>query len=385
MAKHYKDLGIYSDIAAAAGRSRKLYPTVKPGKATQKLVKEFLHFEPGPLVPKSLKVEKRWTRDGVDGELLSWSVGYGPRTEAFLLRPAGEKGVLPGVVALHDHGAFKWLGKEKIAEGPDELTSVQKAWQATSYGGVPYANQLARRGFAVLVPDTFLWGSRKFPIDSIIAGDKYAGKGLLGLSGGNFYKFAAGDTSGIQEHGAASGFHEHTVQKYLTVLGTTLSGVIAFEDRISAAYLAGRKDVKPGGVACVGLSGGGLRSTLLRATSSHIKAAVVVGLMSSYEGLLDHNVESHTWMLYPTPALAGRMDWPDVVACQAPSPLMVQYDNEDELFTLAGQKAAHRRIAANYKSVGKPGNYIGKFYPGPHKFDLKMQDDAFTWIAKQLG
>ena len=33
-------------------------------------------------------------------------VGYGPRTEAWLLKPVGAKGRLPGVVALHDHGGF---------------------------------------------------------------------------------------------------------------------------------------------------------------------------------------------------------------------------------------------------------------------------------------
>ena len=380
MAKQYRDLGIYSDLSKAAARSKKLYPVAKPGVATQKLVKEFLSFEPGPLVPKGVKVEREWTKDGIDGQLLSWSVGYGPRTEAFYLRPAGVKGVLPGVVALHDHGGFKAIGKEKIATGPEDQTPVQKAWVTQSYGGVAYADRLARHGYAVLVPDTFLWGSRKFPLSSMPAFERHCAKVLMKASEGPLFPWLKEDKGDMTEHSAASTFHEHTVQKYCAVLGTTLSGVISFEDRVSAAYLAGRKDVQKGGVGCVGLSGGGLRSTLLRATSDHIKAAVVVGLMSSYEGLLDHNVIDHTWMLYPSPALAGKMDWPDMVSCRAPSPLMVQYDNEDQLFTLAGQKAAHRRIAANYKSVGKPGAYVGKFYPGLHKFDLEMQDHAFAWL-----
>ena len=32
---------------------------------------------------------------------------------------------------------------------------------------------------------------------------------------------------------------EHTVQKYCNVLGTSMAGVIAYEDRVAAAYLAG--------------------------------------------------------------------------------------------------------------------------------------------------
>jgi hypothetical protein len=63
---------------------------------------------------------------------------------------------------------------------------------------------------------------------------------------------------------------------------------------------------------------------------------------------------------------------------------MVQNNHEDPLFTLAGMRAAHRRIADHYRRVGKPKNYSGRFYPGPHKFDLPMQEDAFAWLAGHL-
>ena len=63
---------------------------------------------------------------------------------------------------------------------------------------------------------------------------------------------------------------------------------------------------------------------------------------------------------------------------------MVQYDLEDELFTEPAMRAAHRRIRSHYRSVGKPANYVGRFYPGPHKFDLPMQADAFAWLRRQL-
>ena len=62
--------------------------------------------------------EGTWVSDGVVGEEISWGVGYGPRTRAWLLRPEGAHGPLPGVLALHDHSNFKFLGKEKIADGP---------------------------------------------------------------------------------------------------------------------------------------------------------------------------------------------------------------------------------------------------------------------------
>jgi dienelactone hydrolase len=181
----------------------------------------------------------------------------------------------------------------------------------------------------------------------------------------------------------AASLHEHLVEKYCNVLGTTLSGIISYEDRVAANYLYGRTDVQAQHIGCLGLSGGGLRSTLLQATCEHIKAAVVVGLMSTYPGLLDHNVASHTWMLYPDD-WARHGDWPDLAACRAPSPLLVQYDNEDPLFTLEGMHAADERLKKHYKSVGHPEAYEGQFYPGEHKFDLEMQCAAFVWLAKCL-
>jgi dienelactone hydrolase len=381
--KTYADLGSYSDLVTAAKKAHRLYPLARPGKATQKLVNQTLSFDPFLLKPRKFKVEGKWEADGVAGEVLSWSVGYGPRTEAWLLRPAGVKGKLPGVLALHDHGGFKYWGKEKIAIGPDGASAVQTDWWDRCYGGKAFANELARKGFCVLVHDTFTWGSRRFPEQNIPEWDRLAGEARHKGS-----PMASNPPRSMPDemsrYSWTTVFHEHTVQKYCAVLGTNMSAIIAYEDRLAARYLATRKDVLPGGVGCVGLSGGGLRSTLLRATSDDVRAAVVVGLMSTYEGLLDHNVVCHTWMLYPDPAWARHGDWPDLVSCRAPAPLMVQYDREDTLFTMAGMKAAHARISGHYKSTGKPKNYVGEFYDGPHKFDLPMQASAFAFLEKHL-
>ena len=114
-----------------------------------------------------------------------------------------------------------------------------------------------------------------------------------------------------------------------------------------------------------------------------MRASVVVGMMSTYEGLLDHNM-GHTWGLF-FHGWPHHGDLPDVVACRAPSPLMVQYDLQDQLFQESGMRAAHRRIQSHYRSAGKPQNYVGRFYPGLHKFDLEMQADAFDWLTKCLN
>lgn len=366
MKSNYKHLGPFSDLSAAANRSHPVFPLASPGPETQKLVRQTLNFAPTAEVPQEVRIERQWQRDGIAGEEISWSVGYGPRTFAWLLRPseAGTK-KLPGMVALHDHGGFKYFGREKIAAGPDEATPLLRDFRRHYYGDRAYPNELARQGFAVLVPDTFLWGSRRFPLD--VMTDEAPPEGADEIA---FYN-------------ECCGAHEHVVEKYCAVLGTTLAGLVSYEDRVSTAYLSGREDVDGERIGCIGLSGGGARSALLQATCEQIRAAVIVGMMSTYEGLLDHNIVSHTWMFFP--GQWGRYgDWPDLAACRAPSPLLVQYDEDDGLFTPEGMKAAHARLSEHYRDVGAPENYVGQFYPGPHKFDVEMQTAAFRWLSRQL-
>lgn len=375
---NYRHLGPFSDLVALARQQRAagLFPLAPPGEATQKAVRDVLNFAPGPEEPQEVRVEREWVKEGVAGREITWSVGYGTRTEAWLLRPADAgDAALPGIVALHDHGGFKYFGKEKIADGPDATPDVIASFRRDAYGDRAFANALAREGFTVLVPDTFLWGSRKFPLDVMSEGNRRAAESRPGEEG---------LTEMVAAYNASAGSHEHTVEKYCRLLGTTLSGVISYEDRVSVNYLASRPDVVGDTVGCVGLSGGGLRSGLLQATSDRICAAVVVGLMSAYEDLLDHNVVSHTWMLFPGD-WSRHGDWTDLVACRAPSPLLVQYDRDDSLFTLEGMETADKRLAAHYESVGARENYIGQFYPGPHKFDVAMQEAAFAWLAQHLS
>ena len=374
----YHGLGPFSDWVAEARRQQALFPACPPGPETQARVREVLGFCAGPEDPLDLRVDDTWESDGLAGEALSWSVGYGPRTRAWLLKPAGASGPLPGVVALHDHGGFKYLGLEKIAQGREAPLPYMRAWWGKLYGGRPFANVLAREGFAVLVPDTFLWGSRRFPPETL---PEWAAAAFSGLAESDWLKYDI--PYPIGEYNFAASQHEHVIEKYCRLLGTTLAGVVSHEDRISVNVLRARPDVDPDRIGSVGLSGGGGRSVLLQATHDAIRAAVVVGMMASYPLLLDRHVSPHTWMLFPS-GWARVGDWPDLAACRAPSPLLVQYDRDDELFSLASMQAADARLAEHYTAAGQPDAYRGEFYPGPHKFDVAMQESAFAWLKTRL-
>ncbi|MEV4572851.1 dienelactone hydrolase family protein [Nonomuraea jabiensis] len=303
------------------------------------------------LTAGDVRVERSWTDGDLAGEELSWSVGFGPRTRAYLLRPRDAAEPLPGVVALHCHGGMKWVGKEKIADGPAEPSPEVRRVRERLYGGRAYANELARRGFVVLAPDVLTWGSRRFP---------------LGVDEPGPYDVAARD-------------HEHVVAKYCAALGTSFAGVAAGEDLAAAAYLRSRPDVSA--VGCVGLSGGGLRAALLGAFDPDMRAVVVAAMVSSYRDMIDGYVEKHTWLLWP-PGLPRLGDWPDLVAARAPEPLMVQYALRDELFPEPGMRRAHTMIEKRYREA--PDAYEAVWADVPHSFDVTRQERAFDWLAQRL-
>ncbi len=374
----YQDLGPYSDWVAAAESAYALFPPLRPGIAAQRTVRQLLDFSIGTEEPQAPTIDGQWQTPRVIGEEISWSVGYGPRTRVYLLRPRHAPARrLPAVVALHDHGAFKYYGKEKIADGPGGEAPFLKAFRRQFYGQRAYANALAEQGFAVLVPDVFLWGSRRFPLSAMP---------LPARARTTEHRRKAGPvTRGeIQAYNQAAGEHEHVVEKYCALLGTTLAAVVSYEDRVAVNYLRSRDDVAAQRIGCVGLSGGGCRAALLQATCNHIRATVIVGMMSRYKPLVNAHVKCHTWMFWP-PGLSRVGDWPDLAACRAPSPLMVQYASRDELFPLAGMRAAHQVLRQHYHRAGAAKNYVGRFFPVHHSFDLRMQAVAFTWLRLQLG
>jgi dienelactone hydrolase len=364
----FQHLGVYSDWVAAARAQVPLYPVLSPGPASRQRIRDLLGFARDRAAPIDVRVDRTWSDAGLLGEEVSWSVGYGPRTQAWVVRPNTATGALPAVVGLHSHDGFKYFGKEKIADGPETAAPEIVQLRERAYQGRAFANALAARGFVVLVHDAFLWGSRRFPFETMPA----------------TMRDRSMDPDAVARYNAAARDHEHLIAKYCSLLGTTLAGVVAYEDRVALAYVQSRGDVIGERVGCVGLSGGGCRAALLQATADDLAAAVVVGMMSTFAGLLDQHVAAHTWMFMP-PGLAAIADWPDLAAARAPAPLLVQYNRADPLFSLPGMQAAHARIQAHYRAVGQPDGYLGEFYDGPHKFDLAMQASAFDWLSARLN
>jgi len=302
-------------------------------------VEKLLLIPDMPWKPEA-RVERQFEFDGVHVEELSWQLPYGPRTRAVFLKPAGSRRRLPGVLALHDHGGISKWGVSKIVRlGPDDTATAEH--HKTYYGGRAWANELARRGYAVLVHDTIGFASRN------------------------------------------PGAFEEKFEKSLLCAGTLWAGLVLYDDRRALDYLASRPDVDPKRIGCGGLSGGGLRTAFLGGMDSRIQAAFPVGWMTTWRDVMLYKSHKHTWMLY-VPGLPRQLDYPEILGMRAPLPVFVLNDIEDDLFTLPEMREADRIIREVYAKAGAADSYRCGFYPGPHKFDRAMQDDAFAWLDDLL-
>lgn len=333
-----------------------------------------------PIIKRDTEVtvHRKYTYDGLEVEELSWQLSNGGRpTQAILLKPQGAKGKLPAILALHDHGGNKYFGKRKITRVSDEMHPMMVDHQKLYYSGRAWANDIAKMGYVVLVHDTFTFGSRRIKYQDI-EGIPWGDCSVAGKSDHN-----PEEPANVEIYNQWASYHEHIMSKSLFCAGTTWPGVTLAEDRAALDVLFDRPDVDTGNIGCGGLSGGGLRTDYLAGLDPRIKCAVSVGFMSTWKDFALNKSYTHTWMTY-TPLLPQFMDFPEILGLRVPLATMVLSNNEDDLYTLAEMKKADGILKAVYAKAGASEKYQGKFYAGNHKFDVEMQDDAFSWFNKWL-
>lgn len=312
--------------------------------------------------------------DGLHIERLMWQLPYGPPTEAWFLKPVDATGPLPGVLALHSHGGNKYFGKRKIAQTSDDQHPMLGPFQENYYGGRSWANALAKRGYAVLVPDAFAFESRRVRVADVTERIRGEGRDVTREE----------REEDIIAYNRWAGNHEHILSKSLFCAGTTWPGVFVAEDQRALDVLANRSEVDADRLGCCGLSGGGLRSVMLSGLDPRIEAAACVCMMSTWRDYLLYNSFTHTWMIY-VPHLPREMDYSEIFSLQAPKPRFVLSCEEDGIFDYNEQRRSHRILQDVYEKAGAASQLRTQFYPGGHKFDQQMQKDAFDWFDEQIG
>lgn len=338
--------------------------------AKERLAERLAIVDAGP-APAVSKL-REYTFDGLHIEELRWQLPYGRPTDAILLKPQNAKGRLPAILGFHDHGGNKYFGTRKITRTTDDQHPLMKVHQKEYYEGNAWANEIAKRGYVVLVSDAFPFASRRVLMQDVLPQQRG------GLTDDN-----PEDPKNIEAYNRWAAEHEHIMAKSLFSAGTTWPGVFLAEDMKALDILASRPDVDNTRIGCAGLSGGGMRTVFAGGFDSRIKCAVCVGFMTTWRDFILNKSFTHTWMTY-VPVLPKELDFPEILGLRVPLPSLVLNDSDDQLYTIGEMKRADTILAEVYKKAGASDKYRCSYYPGPHKFDAAMQEEAFTWFDKWL-
>jgi len=299
-------------------------------------------LEPVPFAPEVVAEEDRG--DHVVRRLRLHMSG-GIVAPALLARPKGQ-GPFPGVLALHDHGSEFRIGKEKCLAPPGPVPEVAQGWWERFFGGRPYGEELARRGFVVLSLDALNWGER--------AGNGYEAQQALASN--------------------------------LLHLGLSCAGVMAWEDVRAAEYLAALPEVDAARVAAVGFSLGAFRAWQVAALSPHVAAFVSSCWMASLPGLLvegNNQIrgQSAFWTVHPM--LHRDFDLPDIAALAAPKPGFFQWGADDSLFPPPAVAEAQAKLSEVWSAHGASERLRFDLRPGGHDFGPQRQAAAFDWLQRR--
>ncbi len=351
---------------------RNEWPNLESWKnsAKQRLTERLAIPDIGGL-PK-VTVKKKYSFDGLHIEEINWQLPYGRATEAILVKPLNTKGKLPAILAFHDHGGNKYFGCQKITRTSDNQHPLMKEHQQEYYSQLAWANEIAKRGYVVLVSDAFTFASRRVMFQDV---QTHLRQGLNDDEPEN--------SDHIKSYNAWAGNHEHVMAKSLFCAGTTWPGLFFAEDRKALDILCAREEVDTKRIGCGGLSGGGLRTVFMAGLDARIKCAVDVGFMSTWKDFLLNKSYTHTWMTY-VPLLPNELDFPEILGLRAPLPTLVLNDIDDSLYTMPEMQRAETILKEVYKKAKAEDRFKCSFYPGPHKFDASMQEEAFNWFDRWL-
>ncbi len=328
-----------------------------------------LHYDP-PKVPLNIEVVESVDRGDFIRHKIYFDSAPHVRVPAYLLIPKGARKA-PGLVGLHDHGGMYRWGKEKLVGFEQEDPLLAKFKQAC-YHNMGTADDFARAGYVVIVPDIFYWGERRLQYEE----PPYEWKERLAAVDYNTQE-------GLDTYNEMATKLDWVMGMCFQMYGVTWPGLVIHDDRRCVDVLQSLPEVDGERIGCFGLSGGGWRTGHLAAAEPRIKASCLVGWMTTYAGILDVIGPHNTFWFY-VPGLYQYLDYPDIVSLAVPNALLVIHGLRDPLFPIPAVKEALSRIEEVYEAAGVPEKFTYTFYDTPHEFNLQMQEQARAWLDRWL-
>ena len=339
-------------------------------KAARAKVFECMMTPPKAAAAWDMEVLGEEQRDGYKAQKIAFNINAYSRITAYLLIPDGGDGKFPAVVALHDHGAHLFIGKEKMirpffiaseeqdADGKisekkkasnQEVLDDADAWVNQLYEGQYVGDYLAKHGYVVLSIDAPMWGERgrKEGVDR------------------NKYDLIAGN---------------------MMMLGRDLSAFMTYDDMASTEFLASLPMVDAKRIGCVGCSMGAYRSWMLSALSDRIKVGASICWMITTDAQLTRRFgrKENGGFANCFPGLRQYLDYPHIASLACPKPMLFINGTKDKLFPVPGVKDAFAEMHKVWKSQGADNLLDTELWDIPHSCGLKAQEKMLEFLDKNL-
>lgn len=339
-------------------------------KAARAKVFECMMTPPKAAAAWDMDVLGEELRDGYKAQKIAFNINAYSRITAYLLIPDGGDGKFPAVVALHDHGAHLFIGKEKMirpffiaSEEQDtdgkisekkkaanqEILDDADAWVNQLYEGQYVGDYLAKHGYVVLSIDAPMWGERgrKEGVDR------------------NKYDLIAGN---------------------MMMLGRDLSAFMTYDDIASTEFLASLPMVDAKRIGCVGCSMGAYRSWMLSALSDRIKTGASICWMITTDAQLTRRFgrKENGGFANCIPGLRQYLDYPHIASLACPKPMLFINGTKDKLFPVPGVKDAFAEMHKVWKSQGADNLLDTELWDIPHSCGLKAQEKMLEFLDKNL-
>ena len=339
-------------------------------KAARAKVFECMMTPPKAAAAWDMEVLGEEQRDGYKAQKIAFNINAYSRITAYLLIPDGGDGKFPAVVALHDHGAHLFIGKEKMirpffiaseeqdADGKisekkkaanQEVLDDADAWVNQLYEGQYVGDYLAKHGYVVLSIDAPMWGERgrKEGVDR------------------NKYDLIAGN---------------------MMMLGRDLSAFMTYDDIASTEFLASLPMVDAKRIGCVGCSMGAYRSWMLSALSDRIKTGASICWMITTDAQLTRRFgrKENGGFANCIPGLRQYLDYPHIASLACPKPMLFINGTKDKLFPVPGVKDAFAEMHKVWKSQGADNLLDTELWDIPHSCGLKAQEKMLEFLDKNL-
>jgi dienelactone hydrolase len=296
--------------------------------------------------PQILETEDRGS---YTAEKIAFNLTAESRVIGLMLVPKGQ-GPFPAALLLHDHGAKFDIGKEKmIRPWNNEAQETSAAnWAAKYFSGRFVGDELAKRGYVVLAVDALGWSDR----------------GIIAYP------------------------DQQALASNMMNLGSSLGGLMAYEDMRAADFLVSSAIVNKEKVAAIGFSMGAYRAWQVAALSDKIKAGIAVCWMGTNKGLMvpgNNQLKGQSAFTMLLPGVVNFLDYPDIASLAAPKPMLFYEGDHDKLFPLDAVQEAYRDMKQVWHSQKADKKLTTQIWPGlGHVFVEEEQEAAFSWLDEQF-